>query len=116
MMQCDDRFNDETREFLRKTRIEAKRLGNARHELIHGMLWHRGGYSLEWTTQRVLYEGPNARLKLQTFSDDDLRRMSSEIADFAHHIAPIVWVLTDRDASKYPATAIEKAYRELGQR
>lgn len=114
MMQCDDRFTDETREFLRRIRIEAKRLGNERHEIIHGMLWHKGGLSQEWSTQRVIYEGPNARIKHRVFKSGDLQKLSAEIADFAHHIAPKVWVLTGKDPANYPISEIEKALSEFG--
>lgn len=58
LIQRDTRFSPETQAFLRQIRIEAKRLGDARHDIIHGLLhrrpWHGGG----WYTQRVIYEGP----------------------------------------------------------
>lgn len=116
VMQCDERFTDETREFLRKVRIEAKRLGNERHEIIHGMLWHRGGFSLEWKTQRVVYDGPNAGLTHRTFHNDDLRRLSREISNFSHYLAPKVWVLTGHYPGKFPVSEVEKALSEFGSR
>src|SRR3546814_8128052 len=58
MMQHDERLPEKTREFLRCTRITAKRLGNNRHDIIHGLL-HRvpGPHSITWRTQRIIYEG-----------------------------------------------------------
>lgn len=62
-MQRDPRISEPVREFLRYTRIEAKRLGNERHEIIHGLL-NQQGTTTNWRTQRVIYEGaicpPNA--------------------------------------------------------
>lgn len=116
IMQHDDHLTNETREFLKKIRIEAKRLGSDRHEIIHGMLWHRGGFSLEWTTQRVTYKGPNAGLSHRTFHNDDLQRLSREISNFSHYLAPKVWVLTGRDLSKFARSEIENALGELGFR
>lgn len=114
LMQCDERLTDETRAFLRNVRIEAKRLGNERHEIIHGMLWHKGGFSLEWTTQRVIYEGPNARLAHRTFHNDSLQRLSAEISSFSHYLSPKVWILTGNDPGKFPVREIEKALSEFG--
>lgn len=91
-------------------------LGNERHEIIHGMLWHRGGFSLEWKTQRVVYDGPNARLTHRTFHNDDLRRLSREISNFWHYLAPKVWVLTGHDPGKFPVSEVEKALSEFGSR
>lgn len=113
-MQCDESFTDETREFLRLIRIEAKRLGKGRHEIIHGMLWHKGGLSLEWTSQRVVYDGPNARIAHRTFHNNDLQKLSAEMAEFSHYLAPKVWVLIGNDPSKFPVSEIEKALSEFG--
>ena len=115
LMQCDKRFPDEFREFLRMTRIEAKRIGDSRHELIHGMLHKRGGPSeLKWRTQRVIYDGPNARILNTNYNDADLQRISREISDFSHQLSPKVWVITHHNDS-FPFTGeVEKTLRELG--
>ena len=113
-MQRDERLTEKTREWLRRTRIEAKRLGDDRHELIHGMLWHHRGASLEWTTQRVTYDGPYARLRSRTFHNSDLQRVSAEISTLIGDLAPRVWILIGQDRSKYPVREIDEALSELG--
>ena len=115
-MERDERFTDETSKFLRKVRIEAKRLGSERNEIIHGMLWHKGGHSLGWGTQRVTYRGPNASLTNQTFHNDELQRISQAISDFLHYLAPKIWVLTGNDPVKFPISEVEMALREFGYR
>lgn len=116
LMQCDERFTDETREFLRKVRIDGKRIGNERHEIIHGLLHYRGSGTLEWTSQRVIYKGTNASLAHRTFHNDDLRRLSSEMSAFSHYLAPKVWILIGHDPSKFPMSEVEKALSEFGFR
>lgn len=116
-MQRDERFPDKFREFLRATRIEAKRLGDDRHDLIHGMLHKRGGpVDTKWRTQRVLYDGPNAHILNTNYHDDDLKRITGEISAFSHHLSPRIWVITHYDDS-YPFTGeVEETFRELGLR
>lgn len=116
LMQLDDRLTEETQKFLRQVRIEAKRLGNERHEIIHGMLMHKGGFSLEWQTQRVIYDGPNARLTSRSFHNNDLQKLSTDMAAFLHYLAPKVWILIGNDPSKYPPVEIEKALGAFGFR
>lgn len=114
LMQCDERLTHETRDWLRQTRIEVKRLGNERHEIIHGMLWHKGRFSLEWSTQRIIYDGPNARLAHRTYHNNDLLSLSGEISTLTGDMAPKVWVITRNDRSKFPVSQIEQALSELG--
>src|SRR3546814_8551064 len=67
MMQHDERLPEKTREFLRCTRITAKRLGNNRHDIIHGLL-HRvpGPHSITWRTQRIIYRSEEHTSELQS--------------------------------------------------
>lgn len=62
VMQRDQRFTPETREFLRTARIRTKALGAARHDLTHGLLHRRTGEGGGWHTQRVIYNGRVAEL------------------------------------------------------
>src|SRR3546814_1360901 len=77
-----------TREFLRCTRITAKRLGNNRHDIIHGLL-HRvpGPHSITWRTQRIIYEGPIARAVQREYHNKALADIAAEIADFSHWLS-----------------------------
>jgi len=115
MMERDDRLHTKTREFLRDTRITAKRLGDNRHDIIHGLL-HRvpGQHSITWRTQRIIYEGPTARAVEREYHNKTLADIGAEIADFSNWISPKVWVMTRTDYSVFPASEIEKALDELG--
>lgn len=115
MMQRDERLHEKTREFLRQTRTTAKRLGNNRHDIIHGLL-HRvpGAHSITWRTQRIIYEGPTARAVEREYHNRALADIGAEIADFSHWLSPKVWVMTQTDHSKFPASKIEESLRELG--
>lgn len=115
LMQRDERLPDKTREFLRSTRITAKRLGNSRHDIIHGLL-HRvqGKSSIKWRTQRIIYEGPLARATQRNYHNNELADIAAEISDFQTDLAHKVWVMTQTDHTKFPASDIEKALRELG--
>lgn len=113
-MQRDPRISEPVREFLRYTRIEAKRLGNERHEIIHGLL-NQQGTTTNWRTQRVIYEGPYARLTHRKFSNDELQRISREIFSFSSFLSPRVWVLTGGDPARFPSSDdLQQALRELG--
>lgn len=113
-MQRDPRLTDEMREFLRSARIQAKRLGNRRHDIIHGVVRHLGGPSTSWQIQRAIYEGPNARRNQRVFHSNDLLTLGSDIATFAHFLSPKVWVFIGGDPSKFPMSDIEEALRHLG--
>lgn len=114
LMQCDNRLPDATRAFLRTARIEAKRLGDRRHELIHGMLWRRPIRSGEWQVQRIVYDGPFARIRLSKMTDKDLRDLLIEIHNFASDLSPKVWVLTRGDSKHFSPGQLEEARRQLG--
>ena len=115
LMQRDERFPSQFQEFLRTTRIEAKKLGNDRHELIHGLLRHYGGpNSLRWRTQRVIYNGPLARIQQRNFHNDDLLKISRAISGFSHSLARKVWVITKYDNSHPTTSEIEQPLSELG--
>lgn len=115
LMQREERFSPQFREFLRTTRIETKKLGNERHEIIHGLLHHQGGPgSLKWRTQRVIYEGPNARIRQREFHNDELLKIGEAISEFSHTLSRRVWVITQFNNS-YPFTGdVEQTLRELG--
>lgn len=113
LMQCDQRLTEPVREWLRLTRIEARRLGNKRHEVIHGLVWRmpNGG---KWQTQRVVYDGPLARVRLTLFTLDEMEKTIADISTLLADIAPKVWILTRGDLPAYTPEDIEKAKRELG--
>lgn len=111
-MQRDARLAWGTREFLRRCRIEAKRLGNERHEIIHG-LFRRTYGTVVWQSQRVIYDGPNARVSLREFHNDDLVNVSREITEFSHYISPRIWLLIGNDYRNPPGGDIEEIHREL---
>lgn len=114
LMQCDKRFNDKTREWLRKTRLEINRLRDKRHDAIHGVLWRRSVKGNQWQSQRIVYDGPYARLQTTNVTQRDLHAVLSEITAFNHDLAPKVWVLTRGDLPAYTSGDIEKAKRQLG--
>lgn len=111
-MQRDLMFPWGTREFFRRARIYAKRLGNERHEIIHGVL-RRRGLSLVWRSQRVVYEGPHARVSHREFHNSDLQNLLKEIGDFSRWLAPRVWILIGNDHRNSPGGEIEEVLREL---
>lgn len=111
-LQRDERFPPGVQEFCRETRITAKRLGKKRHDIIHGLL-HRSG-KLTWRTQRVVYNGPHARIEQTHYENSDLADISKEIFDFSHDLSRKVWVLTRNDYSAYSAEDVEKALGDLG--
>jgi hypothetical protein len=113
-MQKDERLNEPVREFLRATRIIAKKLGNDRHDLIHGLL-HNVGTSTNWRTQRIVYDGPYARIQHRHYSNDDLQHIIRTISDFANFLSPRIWVLIGGDRSRFPKTdELDQALREFG--
>jgi hypothetical protein len=115
LMQKDERGPEPLREFLRVTRIEAKRLGNERHEIIHGLLHRFGGrHSLHWRTQRVIYQGPYARVHHRVYHNDDLQRLSAEISNFSRSLSLNVWAITRGDNGVGPPGDIQNARRNLG--
>ncbi len=111
-LQRDERFPLGVQEFFRETRISARRLGKKRHDIIHGLL-HRSG-KLTWRTQRVIYDGPHARIEQTRYENSDLADISKEIFAFSHDLSRKVWVLTRGDYSVYSVEDIEKALQELG--
>jgi hypothetical protein len=113
-LQSDLRLTSETRDFVHKLRVEAKRLGNERHEIIHALLTRVDGNVARWGAQRVEYDGAVARLKHREFALADLENISVQISEFGQQLAPRVWVIMGRDRSAYPAYQIEDALRELG--
>lgn len=110
----DERFTDETSNFFRFMASEAERLSDDRNDIIHGMLWHKGGLSLNWQTQRVVYDGPNASLSHRLYHHDDLQKLSKRISKFSSHIAPKIWVILGGDPEKYSRDQIRLALIELG--
>ncbi|KAB7648906.1 hypothetical protein [Polymorphobacter fuscus] len=114
VMQRDPRFSPETQEFLRQTRIEAKRLGDARHDLIHGLLHRRPWRGGAWHTQRVIYDGPFARVQDKAYSQEELRSIIAQASDLGGYLSPKVWVIIGGDGRRFPASDLENARRELG--
>jgi hypothetical protein len=114
IMQCDPLHNPKLKEFLRYTRIEAKRLGDRRHELIHGLFWRRPVLGGRWESQRVVYSGPFARLHATTHSDEDFRGLLRDITAFGTYLSPKVWVITRGHTRNFPVGNLEEAAGELG--
>lgn len=113
MMERDvERYSWGAREFFRRTRIYAKRLGNERHEIIHGVI-RRKGNSVVWRSQRVIYDKADARVSHREFHNDDLVHIFKEIRDLLNYTAPRIWLLTGRDYRKSPGGQIEEVHREL---
>ncbi len=112
-MQDDVRFLPGVRTWLRDIRLEMKRLGVGRHHIIHGMLSQRG-LLMEWTTQRISYQGPSAFLRHHRFSNDELMQLTKDIANLIADLAPKVWLLIGRDPTKFPAEVVTKAVADLG--
>src|SRR3546814_16853810 len=101
MMQHDERLPEKTRAFLRCTRITAKRLGNNRHDIIHGLL-HRvpGPHSLTWRTQRIIYEGPIAsdlHRKAHNKASADIAAASEDLTPW---LSPPAWVKHQTEHNK----------------
>ena len=68
----------------------------------------------EWQSQRVLYDGPYARLRLTKFSNADLMQLFRDISDFNNDLSPKVWVISHGNEPAFTPTILEKARRELG--
>lgn len=113
-MQRNPRFTREIREYLRTVRIEGKRLGTRRHDIIHGMLHLVNSRAAAWRTQRVTYEGPHARLVETAYTQADLMKLMHDIGEFSHELSPKVWVITGRDPNAISRDSLQKARRELG--
>lgn len=114
LMQKDTSFTDEIREFLRYTRIETKRLGMERHNIIHGLLHLKSARELVWRTQRVIYDGPFARLEHRLYPNDEIQKISREISDLGGYLSPKVWAIVG-GYERYVATSnLQQARRELG--
>lgn len=111
-MQRDTRYLWGTRDFFRQVRIQGKRLGDERHEIIHGVL-RRNGTSLVWRSQRVIYEGSNARVHVRDFHNDDLVAIVKQIHEFSDFISPRIWFLIGNDHRNAPGGEIEDVLREL---
>lgn len=104
----------EIRGFLRRARIETKRLGSLRHDLIHGMLHRRNPGDFNWYVQRVVYDGPFARLSHRTYTPDELRDVTTKIAELGGYLSPKVWAIIGGDPRLIAADKLEQARRELG--
>jgi hypothetical protein len=114
LMEKDGEFTAQTRDFLRQTRVTAKRLGDERHNLIHGLLHRLPTTDAQWRTQRVKYEGPYAMLVHASYKPDDLTRVQGEISDFAHDLSPKIWVIIRGDTRHISASDLAKAQMDLG--
>lgn len=114
VMQRDVEFTSQIREFLRYTRIETKRLGAERHNVIHGVLHLASARDLIWRTQRVLYSGPFASLEHRAYSNDEIQKISREISDLGSYLSPKVWAIIGGDPRLIAPDKLENAKRELG--
>lgn len=114
LMQCDPRHNDQIREFLRRARIEGKKLGDRRHDLIHGLISRSRVQGGRWTSQRIIYDGAYARLKITPYEVADFENVLRDINAYAHDLSIKVWVITRGRAPGFPPRDMEEALRELG--
>lgn len=112
VMQRDLKYRWGAREFFRKTRIEAKRLGAERHHIIHGVLM-KSARPVEWESQRVSYQGATARVLHRTFHNDDLVHLYKEMSAFHHYLAPRIWLLIGNDYRNGFTGEIEEIHSEL---
>jgi hypothetical protein len=114
LMQRDPIFTPETQEFLRIVRIEAKRLGAERHNLIHGLLHLSDAERMRWNTQRVVYDGPLASIEHRTYSNDEINRISGEITNFSRYLSPQIWAIINGNPKFISANDLNDAKRKLG--
>ena len=113
-VERDERLTEQARNFFRDVRESAQRLAHDRNTIIHGLLTHKGGFSLEWSSQKVLYNGQNAILEHRTFHYDDLQNLSLEISTLLAKLAPAIWILIGNNPDKYSAQDVERALSNLG--
>lgn len=113
VMQRDAGFTPEIQEFLRHIRIETKRLGVERHNIIHGLLHLKSARDLMWRTQRVLYDGPFARLEHRLYSNDQIQTIGREISDLGGYLSPKVWAVIGGDPRLIATDKLKNAKREL---
>lgn len=100
-----------TKKFLRQIRIETRRLGEERHEIIHGLLGRSG--SVSWRSQRVMYDGASARIRIRDFHSDDLVDLMKQIGALAHHMSPRIWIMIGNDHRKSPGGNVDHILAEL---
>jgi len=112
IMERDKRYPWGAREFFRELRLEGKRLGNERHEIIHGVL-RRTGATVFWRSQRVVYEKSNARVQIRDFHSNEIVDILKEINAFSMYISPRIWLLIGNDPSLSPGGNIEEINSEL---
>lgn len=103
------------REFFRTLRLEARRLGNERHEITHGVL-RRKGNSLVWRSQRVIYEKAIARISHREMHNNEIADILRQIGAFSQYLSPRIWLIIGNDPAKSPSDDIEEIHRELARR
>lgn len=103
-----------TREFFRVVRIEAKRLGSERHDIIHGIMRRSSG-KLTWQCHRVVYDGPNASAVSRDFSNDELVQVLKDMRALTNLMTPRIYLLTAMDKVSTPYGEIEQIRSELLQ-
>lgn len=113
-MLGDPGFGRPAKAFLIRVRGDADDLAKERNRLIHGLLHPIAPSRDRWQTQRVLYEGPVARLELIEHTVDDLQHLVAEIGALAAFLAPRVWVMTGSDPRRYPLEVVAAIRAELG--
>jgi hypothetical protein len=113
-MERDGRFNEEIRAFLRRTRIETNRLGDERHELIHGLVHRLNRTGNIWQSQRIVTDGAYARIVHRIYNDGDLNLVQAEISALAHDMSPKIWAIIGGDPRYIASSKLEQARGELG--
>jgi hypothetical protein len=114
-MQQDDRLTSGMRAFLRDARIRGKALGNRRHDLIHGLMHRRSVRGDVWQSQRVIYDGPLARLTATAYSNEDFGKLLTDATQYASFLSPRVWVITQTMSAIEGPPDCERALIELNE-
>ena len=113
LMQRDERLPEGVRHFLQRTRDEGKRLGDRRHELIHGLTYRRSVSGGVWQSHRVIYEKALARRTVRDFSNEHFRDLLRDVSAFAHYLSPRVWAIALIQSDIAPPPGIDEALRDL---
>lgn len=93
-MKRDPRFNDEAVNALDYLMKEAKRLNKARKLIIHGVAFHRNGFSSTWHFSIREFDGVDSVQKLYPVKDSDLLEILRQMSALSSSTASWVWKLT----------------------
>ncbi len=112
-MAGDERLPTGTRNFLRRAADDVKKLGDRRHELIHGLTYRRPVPGGVWQSQRVRYVKAVARVTIRDFSNQDFQDLLKEVGALAHYLSPRVWAIACIQSDITPPPGIDEALHDL---